>query len=136
MLTGGCHCGAVRYEAHGTPFNTTICHCEDCRRVAGSPCVAWFSVARVDLRVVRGEMRHYASSPRAMRGFCAACGTPMTFAAHDLLEEIDVTTASLDEPDRVPPADHTRTAARISWLHVSDGLPAYPGSREDGQGRG
>jgi hypothetical protein len=132
LLAGGCHCGKVRYEARGRTFNPTICHCADCRRVAGAPCVAWFSVERDGFRVVAGEMRLYASSAPAERGFCADCGTSLTFQAHDLPGEIDVTTASLDEPGRVPPADHTRTARRLPWMRFADGLPAYPRTREEG----
>lgn len=135
-LTGRCHCGAVRYEAQGTPFHATLCHCGDCRRVAGAPCVAWFSVRREAFRLLRGEMRLYESSAQAVRGFCAACGTALTFAARDLPEEIDITTASLDDPEQVPPADHTRTAGRLRWLRFSDGLPAYPGSRAEAMTRG
>ena len=132
VLMGGCHCGAVRYEARGVPFHPTICHCVDCRRVAGAPVVAWFSVARDGFRVVRGAMRLYASSPRAERGFCADCGTPLTFAAHELPGEIDVTTASLDDPARVPPADHTQLVSRLAWMVVADGLPQYRTTRDRG----
>jgi hypothetical protein len=132
VLTGGCHCGAVRYEAQGVPFHSTVCHCGDCRRVAGAPVVAWFSVAREGFRVVRGAMRLYASSPQAERGFCGDCGTTLTYAAHALPGEIDVTTASLDDPARLPPADHTQAAFRLPWLVPGDGLPQYPGSREEG----
>ncbi|WP_424134199.1 GFA family protein [Roseomonas chloroacetimidivorans] len=135
VLAGGCHCGKLRYEARGTPFHPTICHCVDCRRVAGAPCVAWFSVARNQFRITSGEMRRYASSPRAERGFCGDCGTPLTFAAHELPGEIDVTTASLDDPGKVPPADHTRTARRLRWMRFADGLPAYPGTRAEGMAR-
>ena len=132
VLAGGCHCGAVRYEAEGVPFHPTICHCGDCRRVAGAPVVAWFTVARDAFRLVRGKMRLYASSPRAERGFCGDCGTPLTFAAHDLPAEMDVTTASLDDPARMPPADHTQVASRLPWMVVADGLPQYPTTRGEG----
>jgi hypothetical protein len=132
VLAGGCHCGAVRYEARGQPFHASICHCEDCRRVTGAPCVAWFSVARDGFRVVRGTMRLYASSPKAERGFCGDCGTSLTFAEHGLPGEIDVATASLDDPARVPPVAHLRVARKLPWLRFADGLPIYPGTRADG----
>ena len=44
MLTGGCHCGAVRYEVRGPVFAPNLCHCDICRGTTGAPCVAWFSV--------------------------------------------------------------------------------------------
>ena len=41
MLTGGCHCGAIRYEVEGAPIHAALCHCTDCRRQAGAPMVSW-----------------------------------------------------------------------------------------------
>ena len=43
MLTGGCFCGAIRYEARGTPFHESNCHCSICRRTTGAPFVTWFA---------------------------------------------------------------------------------------------
>ncbi len=53
MLRGGCFCGNIRYEAVGTPFNETNCHCSICRRTTGAPFVTWFSnqARRVSLRL-------------------------------------------------------------------------------------
>ena len=132
VLAGGCHCGAVRYEARGEPFHATFCHCADCRRVAGAPVVAWFSVAREGFRVVSGRMRTYASSPGVERGFCGECGTALTYAADTSPGEIDVTTASLDDPARVPPWDHVKFASRLPWVVPGDGLPRFAGGRDEG----
>ncbi|WP_426956844.1 GFA family protein [Muricoccus radiodurans] len=132
MLTGGCHCGRVRYEAEGKLFHPTLCHCRDCRRVSGAPCVAWFTVSSAGFRITQGVLRHYASSARAERGFCGDCGTPILFQAHDLPQEVDVTTASLDDPEAVPPADHTQVGSRLSWMRLADGLRQFRTSREDG----
>jgi hypothetical protein len=46
-ITGGCFCGFVRSETTGTPCEESICHCSICRRTAGAPLVAWFSVPPV-----------------------------------------------------------------------------------------
>ena len=43
MVGGGCHCGTIRYEADGEALHHAICHCEDCRRAAGAPMVAWIA---------------------------------------------------------------------------------------------
>lgn len=132
MLTGGCYCGAIRYEGQGEPFHPTLCHCRDCRRVAGAPAVAWFSLRAKDFRFTAGEPARFASSEKGRRTFCRHCGTPLTFQNLDLAEEIDITTASLDNPEQVPPADHTQAAGRLSWLHLADGLPQYPQGRDGG----
>jgi hypothetical protein len=55
MLKGGCFCGRIRYEAAGTPFHETNCHCSICRRISGAPFVTWFSVSRSEFRLVCGE---------------------------------------------------------------------------------
>ena len=127
MLTGGCFCGHVRYEAGGKPFHPTICHCAMCRRVAGAPMVAWFSVPRTEYRVIAGEPTRFASSDRAMRSFCP----PLTFEAHYAPAEIDITIMSLDDPEAMPPRDHSHGAARLSWVRLADGLPVFRVSRAD-----
>ena len=129
MLTGGCSCGKIRFEVRGAVFNATICHCEDCRRATGSPCVAWFSVAPSNLQFTMGAPKLFASSPQGLRGFCETCGTPLIFRHGDFPAEIDVTTCSLDDPDLVPPGDHIRTARKLSWMCLADGLPAHAGTR-------
>ena len=129
MLEGGCLCGHIRYEAGGTPFHPTMCHCSMCRRAAGAPMVAWFSVPRSEYRLVAGAPTRFASSPGAIRTFCPRCGTPLTFESDNYPEEIDITTASLDDPEAMPPEDHTRTATRLRWVQLGDGRPAYPDRR-------
>lgn len=123
VLKGGCFCGQVRYEAGGTPFHETLCHCSDCRRAAGAPTVAWFSVLRKDFRFTAGAPNLYRSSGHAIRRFCPNCGTQLTFEADALPDELDVTIASLDDPDALPPRDHTRAAGRLAWDVIGDGLP-------------
>ena len=126
MVTGGCFCGRVRYEAHGTPFHMTICHCADCRRATAAPMVAWFSIDPAGLRFASNEPKRFASSARAVRSFCPECGTPLTFQYNDAPHEIDIATCSLDDPERVPPRDHVRAASRLSWVRLADGLPEFP----------
>jgi hypothetical protein len=133
MLEGGCYCGAVRYAAEGDIFHRTLCHCADCRRVSGAPALAWFSVARDALRFTHGAPALFRSSGPVTRGFCARCGTPLTYARDDTPGEIDVTTCSLDDPGAAAPQDHTFTHARLSWMPNCDGLPEYPRLRSEGQ---
>ena len=129
MLKGHCLCGAIRYEAAGKVTNETVCHCSMCRRAAGLPMVGWFTVPRASYRVVAGEPASYRSSKQAVRTFCAACGTPLTFASTRFPDEIDVTTCSLDDPEAAPPRDHTRASTKLSWVKLADGLPVYPEQR-------
>lgn len=126
MLTGGCYCGQIRYEATGTPFHETNCHCSICRRTTGAAFVTWFSVPRSEFRLVHGEPVRFRSTSKATRSFCSQCGTQLTFEHAEFPDEIDVTTCSLDEPDRLPPKDHTYTNNKLSWMTLADPLPRYP----------
>ncbi len=129
MLQGGCFCGDVRYEARGTPFYRTNCHCSICRRTTGAPFVAWFSVLRSDFRLVRGAPARFRSTPTCTRSFCPRCGTQLTFENEDASGEIDITICSLDEPERLPPEDHTHSGSRLGWIKLADGLPEHRAAR-------
>jgi hypothetical protein len=130
MLEGGCFCGQVRYEVDGVPFNSTVCHCSDCRRIAAAPVVAWFTARLSDFRFTADQPSRFASSEKVIRSFCPTCGTPLTYQNQGLPDEIDVSTCSLDNPVLLPPQDHVLTAEKLSWIQISDGLPQYSGSRD------
>lgn len=130
MLEGGCLCGFVRYRVRGRPSHETLCHCSICRRASGAPVVAWFTVRRADLVVVSGEPATFRSSDHGTRTFCPRCGTPLAFRSARLPDEVDVTTCSLDAPERVAPRDHTHAAARLGWLVPGDDLPRHPAERD------
>src|SRR5512143_1628329 len=120
MLKGGCYCGKIRYEATGLPFHETICHCSICRRTSGAPFVAWFSVRTAEFRFVFGSPKQFRSTPEGMRSFCGDCGTPITFQRVDCMDEIDITTCSLDDPEAAAPRDHTRASSRVKWVRIGD----------------
>ena len=125
-IEGGCFCGAVRYSASAAPSSSMICHCRSCRRAGGAPAVPWVTFAKADFRFTAGEPRFFASSPPVRRGFCAACGTPLTYEHAERPTEIDVTTASLDAPDAFPPTYHAWLADDLAWVRFGDGLPTFP----------
>ncbi len=129
MIGGGCFCGAVRFEADGPVSHETLCHCAICRGVSAAPVVAWVSFPAGALRVTRGAPKEFRSSGLATRSFCAQCGTPLFFRHDHHPGEIDVTTCSLDEPERFPPKDHTWASRRLPWLAVEDGLPRHAEAR-------
>lgn len=132
MLTGGCHCGAIRYEAADTPNRHSVCHCTDCRRSAGAPMVAWAVYAAGDVRVTKGQPKVRVSSEHGRRHFCPECGTGLFYTNEAFLPGlIDVQTATLDEPDRImAPSAQVQVAERIGWMSEAHALQAfdrYPG---------
>ena len=114
-IEGGCMCGAVRYRAGQPPRISTICHCEDCRKSAGAQSVAWVTFPFQSFAFVRGEPLEYRSSPPVVRTFCGRCGTSLTYRSDERAEEIDVTTASLDDPEAFPPSKDVFAEQKLSW---------------------
>ena len=129
MTEGQCFCGFIRYQADGIPCNETNCHCSVCRRVSGAPFVAWFTVPRGGFRIVAGEPASFHSSDHGTRSFCPRCGTPLTFQSSHFPDEVDVTTCSLLDPERVPPKDHTQVSSKLSWVKLDDQLPMFASVR-------
>ena len=124
-LAGGCCCGAIRYEVSAEPVDVCHCHCATCRRSSGAPMVTWLTVPRPALRLLSGTPRERRSSAAAVRGFCAECGTALTFRADAEPDTIDVTVASLDQPERIVPREHIWTRSALPWLRLDDDLPRY-----------
>jgi hypothetical protein len=131
LLIGGCHCGSIRYAIRGAARHETVCHCTICRRSSGAPAVAWFTVRKDALAFTSGTPTAYASSEHGTRGFCARCGSQLTFSSSRYPDDVDVTTASLNEPERVPPKDHTFTSSCLSWARWEDDLPRFAEAREE-----
>ncbi len=122
---GGCLCGATRYVATGEPVVVALCHCSMCRRAGGAPAVAWAMFPIGQFTITREKPSLYASSEGVERGFCAKCGTPLTFTAGFLPGLVDVTVGSLDDPTRLPPVMHIWESRRLAWLTLADDWPRH-----------
>ena len=123
-LTGGCLCGAVRYEARGEPLGACHCHCEKCRRSSGSAFVTAVGFPTEAVTWIKEEPVAYRSSENASRLFCPHCGSSM---AHQWL---DIGTmwpfiGTLDDPESVTPEFHIFTKEQLSWVKLDDGLPCH-----------
>ena len=129
MLAGRCLCGAIRYQCGPPLYPPTLCHCESCRRAAGAHAVGWLTVRSTELQYTAAAPREFASSPGVHRAFCDRCGTPLTYRNARRPGEIDVTVCSLEQPERVAPADHIWMQDAPSWDRPADGLPQYSAGR-------
>ena len=129
-FTGRCFCGSVRYEAQGAPRNLCYCHCESCRRASGAAAVPWGTFDRHNFRVTRGTLAELRSSKPVWRGFCAACGSSLTYRHATRPAEIDVTLVTLDEAAQLAPQMHVWVADKLPWVRIDDGLPQCPGGSE------
>jgi hypothetical protein len=128
---GGCQCGAIRYRVAGEPKHVALCHCTDCRRSAGAPMVAWAAFDEAELVVIAGTPKTVNSSGATLRSFCPDCGTGLFFRNADYLPGIvDIQSATLDDPDALPPQAHIQVAERLEWMKTQASLPEfarYPG---------
>jgi len=120
--TGGCQCGAVRYALLSEPYEPHICHCRMCQKAFGSPFAPLAVIDVVDFEWSRGQPSTFESSATVARGFCADCGTPLTF--HDTSsEQIEISICSLDQPARVCPETQIGIESRLPWFAGLAGLP-------------
>jgi hypothetical protein len=121
--TGGCQCGAVRYQLRTPPEHACICHCRMCQRASGQPFMAFASVRREHLRWTRGRPSIFVSSNVAERHFCSACGTPLTYHRVES-GSIAVTIGSLDSPEAARPVEQFGIESQLSWTSGLKALPA------------
>lgn len=124
--TGQCLCGSIKYDITGSPNLVAVCHCRDCQRSAGAPLVAWAMFPESSVKVTVGVPKTVNSSGTAMRSFCPACGTGLFYRNADVLPGlIDVQTATLDNPNSLPPTVQIQTAERQAWVPHLSTLKAY-----------
>lgn len=116
-ITGGCQCGAVRYEFKEFG-RATICHCRMCQKAFGNFYGAL--VTGIGLKWKNAEPKYFQSSNKIKRGFCQDCGTPLTY---DYGEEVEISIGSLDDPERAPPVLQVSPQSRLSFV---DGLAEVP----------
>lgn len=123
-LSGGCQCGAVRFRVEGKPGRASICHCRMCQKAFAGPFGALVTVNLADLSWTRGRPAHFQSSDQVRRGFCASCGTPLTFDYS--IDRIDLAIFTFDDPSAVAPVVQLARESRAGWIdHVAE-LPVQP----------
>lgn len=118
---GGCLCGAVRYKVTGRPIWTAYCHCRSCRRATGSAVAAYAGYAADRFAVTKGAPARFHSSKGVTRGFCAQCGSPLTYEGERWPGEVHIHIGTLDDPEAFPPQGHAfHDEDGLSWLHIAD----------------
>jgi hypothetical protein len=121
IYTGGCQCGAVRFRVEGALGDASICHCRMCQKASGNFYAALVSVRGAQLEWTRGAPKKFRSSNHAIRGFCAECGTPLTYEAPD---GVALTIGAFDDPTGIAPLIQWGIEAKLPYV---DGVPDLPG---------
>lgn len=127
--TGGCACGAIRYEAATKPIFENHCQCRDCRKRSGTGHGSYLTFpSRADVKITGTATRWRVagdSGNEKIHSFCPACGTPvyLTFAA--MPDLIAVHAGSLDDPGRFSPAVVTYGSRNLPWDAMGPGLRTF-----------
>ena len=128
FVTGGCHCGAVRYRVSAPADEVCHCHCSICRRIHGAIFASFAIVRREDFIITRGAERltRYDSTPGAHRYFCSGCGSQI-YNDVDQLPHIRFYTAgtidSGSHPGHAPERErHIYVGSKLPWWHITDNL--------------
>ena len=127
--TGGCQCGAIRYEITGAPKRTVVCHCTDCQRQSGAAFGMTLVVAEDDFRIVQGAVKTYASTSEAGRdklgAFCPDCGTRIYHKPEWRKGTYSVKPGTLDDTRGLTPDMHLWTSSKQPWVTIPDNVEAY-----------
>ena len=135
-LSGGCHCGAVRYTIFASPLSVQHCHCESCRKTTGS-LYATGGVIRRDKVEIEGaeNLTSYRTSPSFEQQFCCTCGCNLFEYDDNETTLFYFNPATLDggvDPGHPREMEsHIYMRSKAEWEHVSDVIPHF---ERDGPG--
>ncbi|MDM9559561.1 GFA family protein [Bordetella petrii] len=129
-LTGGCQCGAVRYEITAEPLTTATCHCRDCQYASGGGPAHALLLAPQALAVRRGQAREHRylgdSGNTVVRSFCPDCSTPL-FGHTEGQDYVIVKAGSLDDPAAFRSRMTLWADSAPPWHHVDTSVPCHGG---------
>ena len=121
--SGGCQCGAMRYQFAAPLADIAHCHCSICRRTTGGIVTTWLTVPLTSFEWLAGTPAEFASSTSCTRSFCPTCGAQLTLFTTLSPQTLDVTVATLDQPELAPADRHIWVQSRLPWLHLDEQLP-------------
>ncbi|MBI3453294.1 MAG: GFA family protein [Rhodospirillales bacterium] len=129
-ISGGCACGAIRYECASEPVMGGHCQCRDCQRHTGAGHVSAFVVPRTAVKVT-SRPKYYESRSdggnAVRRGFCPECGSSVLADNSGMPDMVYIMAASLDDPSIFKPGVVAYTASAQPWDYIDPKLPAFPG---------
>ena len=131
-LTGGCLCGAVRFEVAEPLVSAGYCHCTRCQRRTGTAASAQARIVPGSLRVLSGDelIRAYEPPDGFAKHFCSACGSALWSRCPEDPEIVSVRLGTFDGDPGIRPSARTFVAYAAPWEPIpDDGLPRYPESR-------
>jgi hypothetical protein len=131
-LTGGCGCGAVRYEITAPLVAAGYCHCTRCQRRTGTAASAQARVAPGSFQLVSGAdaVRTWSPEGGFEKAFCGVCGSGLFSRDPHDPSVISVRLGSVDGDPGIRPQVRTFVAYAVPWEPIpDDGLPRFPEQR-------
>lgn len=128
-FSGGCACGAIRYQSTAKPVVMLHCHCRDCQRSSGGPFSSFVVLPAAAFKLLQGSPRFHATPSemggKTHRGFCADCGTPIQYNPDAVPGIVALWTASLDDPGWFTPQIDVWTSDAHPWDQMNPALPKF-----------
>jgi hypothetical protein len=119
-MTGGCPCGAVRYQLASFPLLLYSCNCTDCQKASGSAFALNMPVRARDLRILQGEPKGWHhTSPKGVRvtsWFCGDCGGRLYGERAGRAEIVNLRAGTLDDTTWLVPVAHMFTKSAQAWV--------------------
>ena len=129
LFSGGCACGAIRYECSAAPLISFNCHCRDCQKATGSAFLPLIIVPTDALKITKGLPKYHAvkadSGRTISRGFCQDCGSTMLGKVDEQPAAMAITAGSLDDPSRYQPSADIYISSAQPWDHMNPALPKH-----------
>ena len=127
--TGGCLCGALRYEAAPDPASAYYCHCRDCQIGSGSAFHVAVLAPESSFRCTRGRTAEYVktadSGNTIRRMFCPRCGTPLWWTGDGFPGVVVLSLSSLDDPGQISPSREVWTDNAVAWCRIADDIERF-----------
>jgi hypothetical protein len=124
--TGGCACGAIRYEITDDPIFMNDCQCRDCQLKSGTGHGSYLTFPHRSAVTLRGHATQWNlvadSGNVKTRSFCPTCGSPVYLTYADMPNLITIHAASLDDPSRYKPQAVTYTVRGYAWDRLDPDL--------------
>ena len=125
VRTGGCLCGAVRFEVRGEPQKVIHCHCTMCRKHSGAAFLTYALFDASDVHFTGSEPVAYHSSEQGRRTHCGTCGSPVSFVYANEPHALYLAAGAFDDAASLVPTEHWFIGSRLPWTHLDDGLPQF-----------
>jgi hypothetical protein len=130
VLTGGCQCGATRYECQAEPATLYICHCTECRRQSASAFGMSLEVPRAGFHLTKGAPRFWTrpsdSGGTVRCAFCPVCGSRIWHDSGPDTERMTIKAGSLDEPIDASRAIHIWTVSKLDGIVIPKNAVQFP----------